>query len=113
MPIIDRMTEMGFTIYATSGTTRSLRASAIAAETLRWPLEEGIPNCLEYISSGKIGLVINIPKNNQSDELSNDYLIRRAAVDCGVPLFTNLNLARRYLEALEAYDPDDLPVRSW
>lgn len=113
MPVIDSMNKMGFTIYATSGTARSLRANGIAAETLRWPLEEGTPNCLEYISSGRIGLVINIPKNNLSEELSNDYLIRRAAVDCGVPLFTNLNLARRYMEALEVYDPDDLPVRSW
>lgn len=113
MPVIDRMDKMGFTIYATSGTARSLRANGIAAETLRWPLEEGTPNSLEYINSGRIGLVINIPKNNQSDELSNDYLIRRAAVDCGVPLFTNLNLARRYMEALEVYDPDDLPIRSW
>ena len=48
----------------------------------------------------------------QSEELSNEYLIRIAAVDCGVPLFTNLHLAKRYMEALEVYDPDDLPVGS-
>jgi carbamoyl-phosphate synthase large subunit len=113
LPVIGRMESMGFSIYATSGTARSLRANGISAETLRWPLEEGTPNSLEYIGTGRIGLVINVPKNNQSEELSNDYLIRRAAVDCGVPLLTNLNLARRYMEALEIHDPDNLPVRNW
>jgi carbamoyl-phosphate synthase large subunit len=113
IPVIHSMSRMGFTIYATSGTARSLRANGITTETLRWPLEKGSPNCLDYIADGKIGLVINIPKNNQTEELSNDYLIRRAAVDSGVPLLTNLNLARRYMEALDLYDPDDLPVGSW
>jgi len=113
IPVIHSMARMGFTIYATSGTARSLRANGIATETLRWPLEKGSPNCLDYIADGRIGLVINIPKSNQTEELSNDYLIRRAAVDSGVPLLTNLNLARRYMEALDLYDPDDLPVGSW
>ncbi len=35
-----------------------------------------------------VDLVINFPKNFQEEELTNDYLIRRAAVDFKVSLIT-------------------------
>ena len=113
LPVMMKMQRMGYRFYATSGTARFFRASGIEAETLRWPLEGGQPNCIDYISSGKIGLVINIPKNNEEEELSNDYLIRRGAIDHEVPLLTNLRLTERLVDALETTDFDDLPVRAW
>ena len=57
--------------------------------------------------------MINIPKNNEEEELSNDYLIRRGAVDHEVPLLTNLRLTERLVEALEIADFEALPVREW
>ena len=62
---------------------------------------------------GKIDLVINIPKNYQEEELTNDYIIRRKAVDFGIPLITDLRLAQRFVEALVAKRLDDLQVKSW
>ena len=47
--------------------------------------------------------MINIPKHFQKEELTNDYIIRRTAVDFGVPLITNRQLAERLTEALERY----------
>jgi carbamoyl-phosphate synthase large subunit len=111
LPVLDRLRSMGFTFFATSGTARFMRVNGFETETLRWPLEEGRPNSIEHIRAGRIGLVINIPKNNEAEELSNDYMIRRAAVDCGVPLLSDLRLARRFLEALSVHDFDALPVR--
>jgi len=113
LPILIRLKEMGYKLHATSGTARFMRANGMEVETLRWPLEGGRPNCIEHIKSGKIGLVINVPKSNEEEELSNDYLIRRAAVDNGVPLLTNLKLTERLFEALNIYDFDKLPVREW
>ncbi len=113
LPLVMRMGEMGYRFYGTSGTARFMRANGIETETLRWPLEGGEPNSIEYIRSGKIDLVINIPKNNEQEELSNDYLIRRAAIDNGVPLLTNLRLTERLMEALELVDFENLPVREW
>ncbi|MDG6225447.1 MAG: carbamoyl-phosphate synthase (glutamine-hydrolyzing) large subunit [Candidatus Thermoplasmatota archaeon] len=110
LPVIRRLMEKGYTLYATSGTARFMRANGIEAETLRWPLEKGPPNSLEYIREGRIGLVINIPKSNEEEEITNDYLIRRTAVDCSVPLLTNLKLAERLFEALEHRDMDSIPV---
>ncbi len=113
LPILLRLKEMGYKLHATSGTARFMRANGMEVETLRWPLEGGRPNCIDLIKNGKIGLVINVPKSNEEEELSNDYLIRRAAVDNGVPLLTNLKLTERLFEALNIYDFDKLPIREW
>lgn len=72
-----------------------LRAHTIETTVLHWPLDEKSPNTTEYLGQGKIDLVINIPKNYQEDELTNDYIIRRHAVDFGIPLITNIQLAQR------------------
>jgi len=113
LPVIMKLQQMGYSFFATAGTARFLRSNGIDVETLRWPLEGGTPNCSDYIRSGRIGLVINIPKNNEENELSNDYLIRRAAIDHQVPLLTNFSLTERLVEALEVADFEALPVREW
>jgi len=51
----------------------------------------------QNLRSGKLDLVINIPKNYQEEELTNDYMIRREAVDFGIPLITNIQLAQRFV----------------
>jgi carbamoyl-phosphate synthase large subunit len=113
LPVVMKMQRMGYQFYATAGTARFMRANGIETETLRWPLEGGEPSSIDFIRQGKIGLVINIPKNNEEEELSNDYLIRRAAIDHEVPLLTNLRLTERLIDALETTSLDEIPVREW
>jgi carbamoyl-phosphate synthase large subunit len=105
--------EMGYEFYATKGTADFMKANGIKAEVLRWPLENKEPNTISYIADGKIDLVINIPKNIKKEELDNDYLIRRKAVDFDVPLITNLQLAKRFVEAIYRTSLKDLMVKSW
>jgi carbamoyl-phosphate synthase large subunit len=107
------LTEMGYMLHATQGTAEFLKANGIEAEVLHWPLEQREPNTLTYIADGKIDLVVNIPKNVEKEELDNDYLIRRKAVDFNVPLITNLQLAKRLVEALHSSSLQDLHVKSW
>jgi len=104
---------MGYTFYATKGTADFLKENGVMAEALYWPSEEKEPNTLTYIADGKIDLVINIPKNIEKQELDNDYLIRRKAVDFNVPLITNIQLAKRFVEALSRTSLDELKVKSW
>ena len=113
LPVVMKLKKMEYRFFATPGTARFMRLNGVKTETLRWPLDGGEPNCLDYIESGEIGLVINIPKNNEEEELSNDYLIRRAAIDNEVPLLTNLRLTERLVSALEMLDFHNLPVRAW
>ncbi len=107
------MHRMGIRFFATRGTARFMQANGIPVAMLHWPLERRQPNTLDYIKSGTIDLVINIPKNYQEEELTNDYLIRRTAVDYNVPLITNRQLAMRFAEAIFRKRLDDLRVRSW
>jgi len=105
--------ELGFKFYATKGTADFMKTNDIKADVLYWPLEDKEPNALSYIADGKIDLVINIPKNIEKEELDNDYLIRRKSVDFGVPLITNLQFAKRFVEAIYKISLEDLKVKSW
>ena len=107
------LAQMGFKLYATGGTAEFMKANGIDAEMLHWPLEKKEPNTLTYIADGLIDLVINIPKNIEKEELDNDYLIRRKAVDYNVPLVTNLQLAKRVVEAIHTISVGDLKAKSW
>jgi len=107
------LNELGFKFYATRGTADFMKSNGIDAEVLYWPLDKKEPNTLTYIADGKIDFVINIPKNIEREELDNDYLIRRKAVDFDIPLITNLQLAKRFAEALYRTKLEDLEVKSW
>lgn len=104
---------MGINFYATGGTHNFLAEHGIESEELTWPLEEKPHSAIDIIKEGKIDLVINIPKTYQKEELTNDYLIRRTAVDFGVPLLTNMQLAQRLAEALHNIPVEKLTVRRW
>ena len=110
---IRMLLNLGVKFYATRGTANFLKNNGIPAEILNWPLERKQPNTLDFIKSGKIDLVINIPKSYQETELTNDYMIRRTAVDYNVPLITNRQFAMRFAEATSRTSLNDLSIKSW
>lgn len=107
------MFEKGYNLLATRGTAQFLEMNGIQCTTLAWPDENKKPNALEYLRSGLINLVINIPKDLTSSELSNDYTIRRSAADFNIPLITNTNLAVAYLTAICKLTIKDIKIKSW
>jgi carbamoyl-phosphate synthase large subunit len=104
---------LGIHLYATAGTAAFLAAHRVATTLLHGPLEAHSPNTMEYLSQGKIDLVINIPQPGQADERTNDYLLRRGAVDFGVPLLTNIQLTQHVVAALACKHPAALALKSW
>jgi carbamoyl-phosphate synthase large subunit len=104
---------MGLTLYATRGTHEFLESAGVEATLLHWPLEDERPNVMDHLERKQIDLVINIPKNYQEEELTNDYLIRRRAADFGIPLITDIHLAQRFVEALSRKRLEDLQIKSW
>jgi carbamoyl-phosphate synthase large subunit len=105
--------DLGLRLYATQGTAEFLSASGIETTVLHWPLEDKTPNVIQYLSEKRIDLVINIPKNSQQEELTNDYIIRRRTVDFGIPLITDIQLAQRFVEALTRKPLAELHIKSW
>jgi carbamoyl-phosphate synthase large subunit len=110
---VEILIKMGINIYATSGTAKFLKNNNISSKILYWPLQKKQPNVIDYIKESKIDLIINIPKNFQKDELTNGYLIRRAAVDYNVMLITNRQIAMRLVEALSRKKLSDLQIKKW
>ncbi|BDQ03463.1 carbamoyl-phosphate synthase (glutamine-hydrolyzing) large subunit [Ignavibacterium sp.] len=106
--------KMGLKFYGTKGTADFYKHNGgIDVEVLYRPFDNQEPSILTYMSEGKIDLVINIPKTAEKVELDSDYIIRRKAVDLNIPLLTNVQIAKRFIKALEQYTPQKLPVKSW
>jgi carbamoyl-phosphate synthase large subunit len=101
----------GTSFYATRGTAEFLASYQLPSTVVSWPLEGGAPNALEILEKKLVDLVINIPKNYLENELSNDYYIRRRAVDFGIPLLTNIQLANRLAEALSRKSIEHLKIK--
>ncbi|MFH1848770.1 MAG: carbamoyl-phosphate synthase (glutamine-hydrolyzing) large subunit [archaeon] len=111
LPCIKRL--RGYRLYATEGTAEFLARNGVRAEQVEWPLDGAKPNAIDLISEKRIDLIINIPKNFEKEELTNDYMIRRAAVDFDVPLLTNTQVAKLFMEAIAERGLDDLKIKSW
>ncbi len=113
LPAARLLAGKGYNLFATKGTADYLAANGIAAETLHWPDSPEQPNTLDYIKERKVDLVINIPKDLSAAELSNDYTIRRSAIDFNVPLITNARLASAYVDAICRLGADDIKIKAW
>jgi carbamoyl-phosphate synthase large subunit len=104
----------GYKIYATAGTHRFLNDNGIPAVLVYWPSQPDMqPQALDLLHSHEIDMVVNIPKNLTSTELSNGYKIRRAAIDLNVPLLTNARLASAFIRAFTTLSLDDIQILSW
>ncbi|WP_304221458.1 carbamoyl-phosphate synthase (glutamine-hydrolyzing) large subunit [Gracilinema caldarium] len=108
-----KLVEMGYELYGSRGTVKFLEANGVPASALNWPLESKEPNIATMIKSREVDMVINIPKNNRQTELKNDYLIRRLAVDFDIPLFTNIKVARQFIDSLVYKEQRGLEIKAW
>ena len=106
--------ENGYNLYATGGTSKFLNENGIKNTLVLWPSEEGDePKALDLLHDHTIDMVVNIPKNLTSSELSNGYKIRRAAIDLNVPLITNARLASAFIYAFCTTKLEDIDIKAW
>lgn len=109
------LTKAGYKVYATQGTADYLNANGAKAIAVGWPDEDGsnVPNVMDMIASHEFDLIVNIPKNHSSRELTNGYKIRRGAIDHNIPLMTNARLASAFIEAFCRIGIEDLQIKAW
>ena len=106
----------GYKLFATGGSSKFLTENGIENTRVLWPSEEaegGAPKALEMLHNHEIDMVVNIPKNLTSSELSNGYKIRRAAIDLNVPLITNSRLASAFIYAFCTTKLEDIDIKAW
>lgn len=97
--IAKRFSDLGYTIYSTSGTAKFLNERGINAIYVRKLEEEG-PNILDLILSHEIDLVIDIPKQGVARS-KDGFIIRRNAIETGVNVLTSLDTAKVLVSSLE------------
>ncbi len=105
--------ERGFTIYATGGTHNFFQENGVETEQVFWPDEDKQPNTLDLIKTRKVEMVINIPKDHTTREISNGYNIRRNAIDFNIPLITNARVASAFIYGICKLDMNDISIKAW
>ena len=105
----------GLKIYATEGTYKFLIENGVPAVRVYWPSEgeDAHPQALDLLHRKLIDMVVNLPKNLSSTELSNGYKVRRAAIDLNIPLLTNARLASTFIKAFTSLPLDAIEIKSW
>ena len=107
------LVSMGCELLASRGTAKFLSANGVPAKALNWPLESREPNISGVIKKREVDMIINIPKNNRDTELRNNYLIRRMAVDFDIPLFTNIKVAKEFIDAMAFEREKGVEIKAW
>ncbi len=107
------LVENGYNIFATAGTARFFNDNGVRATAVAWPDEPGENNVTDMIARHGFDLIVNVPKNHTSRELTNGYKIRRDAINHNIPLMTNTRLAKAFIEAFCTLGRQPLKVKSW
>ena len=108
------LVDHGYSLYATGGTSKYLSDNGVANTLVHWPSDaDQQPQALDLLHQHKIDMVVNIPKDLTTHELTNGYKIRRAAIDLNVPLITNSRLASAFIQAFCTVKLDEIGIKSW
>lgn len=108
-PIARELTDMGFVLYATEGTLRTLESAGIAAKLI-FKIQEGRPHVVDRIKNKEIHLVINTP-TGKAAKLDERY-IGEAAMLYRVPMITTITGAMGLVSGIRAIIEGTLDVKT-
>ena len=106
-PIAEKAANLGFKIVATPGTADATKLNDV--EKIK-KVSQGSPNIRDAILNKEIDLIINTSEGKQSAK--DGYIIRRLAIELGIPYVTTLAGARAALNAIEAIQNNKINVKS-
>ena len=108
LDIVKKAEELGFKMVATAGTAKAVE-NDVEIGVINKVSQES-PNIRDAILNREIKLIINTPSGKQSAD--DNYLIRRMAVELGIPYVTTLAGARAALNAVEVIEKGKIGVKS-
>ena len=115
---VKRLADLGFEIWATSGTAEVLRRNGVHATIVRKHSDgrgpDGEPTIVERILAGHVDLVVNTPfgRAGQPGPRRDGYEIRTAAVRRGLPCVTTMAGLAAIVQGIEAIMRNEVGVRS-
>ncbi|MEE9365233.1 MAG: carbamoyl-phosphate synthase large subunit [Dehalococcoidales bacterium] len=101
LPVIKKLSELGYVLYATEGTAHMIETAGCPVTRITKKLSEGHPNVVDVIRDGTVNGVVNTITGGDAS-LRDGFYIRRAAVEKHVPCFTSLDTMRAVVEALSS-----------
>jgi adenosine deaminase len=120
-PALQKLSKLNVQLFATPGTYRFLKQKGIDNQEIHKIADRREPNIRTFLNENKLDLVINVlTGDNDYDEASDCKLIRSLAIENGIPLITDLEVAvesieqliRRDIEGYYRYQVAD-PTKPW
>jgi len=114
--ILDTVAELarqGYKFYGTEHTALFFQENGIDCTMVHKMHEKKSPNVSELINEKKLDLVISVPNPLKQIDLDLNYDLRRAAIDHSIPLITNLQVAKLFIESIQKKKFSDLEIRAW
>lgn len=97
--IAERFANLGFHLYATAGTAKTLRDYGLQV-TKVYKIKESEQNTLALLESGKISYIVSTSAKGRTPR-RDSVKVRRKSVELGIPCLTSLDTARSLTEILE------------
>ena len=104
-----KLADMGFKLFATSGTANALKQNDLKVKVVS-KLHEKRPHIVDILKNGQIQLIINTPRGKITKK--DETIIRSTAILYNVPLVTTIAGAEATVNAIEALSKKSLKVKS-
>jgi len=98
LPIAKQFYMFGYDLYSTEGTYNFLKEHDVPVHRVN-RIAEKSNTIFDLMLTDTVDLVIDIPTRN--DNLKDGFLIRRFAVEAGIPIYTSLDTAHALINCLE------------
>ncbi len=119
LPYVWTLRNLGYRIYATPNTHAFLKKKKVTSTKVYKVYENKHPNVIDCIEQKKASLIFIVNERYDYDpkhfeqKLSDGFLIRRAAVDNNIPLFTDMHTSRFFVTALSKQYNKHIQINSW
>ena len=111
IPIAQQLHNLGFSLFATSGTADILRSNNIPVDVVYRIRERMHPDALDLMRQGKISFIVNVPTIS-GGAVRDGNMMRRLAVELNIPFVTTIRGANMEVAAIGAMKKGDMePVR--
>lgn len=105
---------LGYTLFATEHTAEFLKVHNVPTKLVAKAHEtDKENNVISLIKSRTLEMVINISEEMNAEKFEDEYEIRRLAIDFGIPLLTNLQIAKLFVDSLVAGAQNRLAIKPW
>lgn len=112
LPLIQRLANLGFNIFATEGTCQYLQKNNVDASSV-YKINEGEPNSLSLLDNKQVDIIINTISKGKKKSQTDGFLLRRKAAEKGILCLTSLDTTRAFLQALESLTFSTYPLPSY